>query len=350
MKRATILMLMLGLLALPASVFAQGEDGEDAGDETTDEEAEPVPAEEVPAEAPETPEVEEEAPEVEPATEATPTIEPVAGEVWSSSSEAEPVVEPEPEPEPVVASKPAVEPEPENEATTKSKPDFSKPGERYRRLGTAISLSIGGNRVAVFDEGLRSLSSDADLQLAQWELGVMVTPRLGVSVSGLSSPTRSMQINGPYDAISEISETRLQIEPTVSAWEATARFVATPPFFPVRGFVRAGGGMYLVHVRVTDLVASGNLAQRDYRGTAPFATVGLGAEISTPTQVRDRAIPLAMGLVIEGGVRVGGGGEVIAAPNSKLDELGGMDLGPWYFRVAFQTSFWPAPKVPRAVQ
>jgi hypothetical protein len=83
---------------------------------------------------------------------------------------------------------------------------------------------------------------------------------------------------------------------------------------------------------------------------APFATVGLGAEISTPTHVRRKAIPLALGMVIEGGVRVGGGGDVVAAPSGQLDELGGMDVGPWYFRVAFQASLWPAPKAPRAVQ
>ena len=358
MARSTILtLLLLALLALPTGAFAQGDD---EADETGAEEEAPAPVDETTEDAPApVDETAEDAP-----LEPTPEVDAVeAVEVEPEEAEAAP---PAVEPAPVQAAPAAVEASDRvgapDEAALKSaevKPTaaspnkdavgFNKPGTRYRRLGTAISLSIGGSRVAVFDEGLKALREESDFQLAQWELGVMVTPRLGVSVSGMTSPGRVTRVNGPYDE-TDASGLWVDVEPTVAAWEASVRFVATPPFFPVRGFVRAGGGMYLVHVRLTDSEASGNLRQRDYRGTAPFATVGLGAEIATPTHVRSKAIPVAMGLVIEGGARVGGGGEVVAAPSSQLDQLGGVDLGPWYFRVAFQTSFWPAPKVPRAVQ
>ena len=344
MTRTTTLLLLLGLLALPTSAQAQGEEGDETTDETADEPAEPAPAEE--AEPASDDEAVEATGEAAPApVEATPVAEP-APPVWTAP---EPVEEPESAPE-IVEEAPAAPEELDDLKGKREKPDYVSTGDRYRRLGTAISLSIGGSRVAVFDEGLLAMRSDGDFHLAQWELGVMVVPRLGVSVSGMASPDRTMQVNGVYDEETGGNSAWIQIEPSVSAWEVTARFVPTPPFFPVRGFLRAGGGMYLVHVRVTDQQLGGNLRQRDFRGVAPFATVGLGAEISTPTRVRRRAIPLAMGLVIEGGVRVGGGGEVIAAPSSQLDLLGGVDVGPWYFRVAFQGSFWPAPKVPRAVQ
>lgn len=358
MKRFTILMMLLGLMALPASASAQGDDGDESGDETTEEgeaeaapadEAEAVPADEVaPTDEP-APADGAEASAEEPAPDGEPVAEPATEAVWGATPDV--AVEPEPEAEEVVEAEAeeVVEADPAQDPRRQNKPDFTSPGDRYRRLGTAVTFSIGGSRLAVFDEGITSLRSDADFHLAQWELGVQIVPRLGVSLSGLSSQARTMSVNGSYDETSG-TETWLQVTPTVSAWEVSARFVPTPPFFPVRGFVRAGGGMYLVHVRVTDSNAGGNLRQRDHRGVAPFATVGLGAEITTPTRLRRKAIPLSLGMVIEGGARVGGGGEVTAAPSSQLAELGGVDVGPWYFRVAFQMSWWPKPKVPRAIQ
>lgn len=328
MKRATILMLLIGLL-LPSVALAQGEQGDDeagGGDEagaqaggaegqdgTEGDATSPVPA--VPA-------------------------VPAVPDVWGAGApEAEQAAGPEGPGE--AAETKADEVAPAEQPKPRQKPDFVHPGNRYLSLLTSISLSIGGDRIAVTDEGWRALAYGSGFDLAQWELGVMVTPRIGVSISGMQGEWWGGSVDWQGD--SEDDYDGIELSTRVAAWEVTGRFVPTPPFFPIRGYVRAGGGGFLVHARAMDY-SGDNLGQRDYRGSAGFAVVGLGAEIGSPTRAGRRAVPLAMGVQIEGGARLGGGGEVVAAPSSPVGVLGRFDLGPWYFRVAFQASVWPTPR------
>ena len=126
----------------------------------------------------------------------------------------------------------------------------------------------------------------------------------------------------------------LTMSTTVRGLDLSARFVPTPPHFFIRPFVRGGGGFYAVHVRVDDSGA-GNIGQRDAVGLAPYGLVGGGVEITSPTVLPSgRVVPFLAGIVVEGGARIGGGGPTPAAPSAALGDLGRMDLGPWYLRVA----------------
>jgi hypothetical protein len=203
-------------------------------------------------------------------------------------------------------------------------------------------LSIGGGHLAISDLGLTV--SDSSLRYHQVELGVLLLPRLGLSASFMVTEGSNFGTSGSYEE-DEDSSIWLSVEPGLQSWEVSARLIPTPPFFPIRGYFRAGGGMHHMHVRVIDGSAIGRQGQRDERGTAGFAVLGLGAEIGSPSGARGRVIPVTAALVLEGGARLGGGGSVTAAPSATLGSLGQLDVGPWYFRAALKVSFWPSPKV-----
>jgi hypothetical protein len=357
MKHTTIMMVLFGLLLLPVHGLAQGETGDE--DETAGDDEAPADDEAADEEAADEPAADEAAPADEAAgeppflPEGEPTTEPAPEGLWSPGEgeqafeEAEQTEEVEAQADETYEEEP-VEVEQEKKKAARKPLDFDTPGTRYRRTLTSFSISIGGGRLALFDEGMRAHSNREQMEYGQWELGLMVLPRLGVSVSAFEVGNNAFTVGGGYDEVTGDSAS-LSIDPGVAGWEATVRFVPTPPFFPIRGYVRAGGGMYVMHVRVMDYNASGNLRQRDFRGAAGFATVGLGVAIGTPMVTpRRRAVPVSFGLQVEGGARIGGGGTIAAAASGDLGDLGRMDLGPWYFRVAFQTSFWPKP--PRAQQ
>jgi hypothetical protein len=230
------------------------------------------------------------------------------------------------------------------EPTGPTGPMFHRSAADYRSLVTAISFSVGGGRLASIDPGLAGLRGSGDLRYDQFELGVMLLPRLGLSASVMTTNTGSSSVDGLYDEI-EGESLVLGVTPKIRSWEVSARLIPTPPFFPIRGYVRAGGGAHHMHLRITDYSADGNLGQYDERGVAGFAVLGLGAEISSPNGVRGHSIPVTAALVLEGGARIGGGGDVVAAPSADLSSFGRLDVGPWYFRAAFKVSFWPKPRV-----
>jgi len=328
------LILTLGLLALPVSAFAD-EDAESKDEAPTEEDD--APEEEAPGEegAPSEGEASAEEPAqsegeaaAEPAAASPEAVEPALIAAPASfeedpsdaSAEAEAVVEP----------------------TGPTGPLFNRNTSGYRSLVSAVSLSIGGGRLAALDSGLTA--SDSNLHYHQVELGVLLLPRLGLSASFMVTEGSNFGTNGSYEE-DEGSSVSLAVEPGLQSWEVSARLIPTPPYFPIRGYFRAGGGVHLMHARVIDHSAIGRQGQRDERGSAGFAVLGLGAEIGSPSGVRGRAIPVTAGLVLEGGARIGGGGDVAAAPSADLGQLGRLDVGPWYFRAALKVSFWPSPKV-----
>jgi len=219
-----------------------------------------------------------------------------------------------------------------------------RPNDGYRQVLTALSVSIGGGLLASQDSGYAALRGDGDMNYHQVELGALLLPRLGVAASVMWTDSGGARLSGPYDE-SGAAVTDIAVDPQLTSWDISARLIPTPPFFPVRGYFRLGGGAHHLHVRVTDDSLYDNIAQRDERGIAGFAILGAGAEVSSPTAVRDRSVPVTAALVLEGGVRIGGGGELVAAPSADLGNLGRLDLGPWYFRAAFKVSFWPRPKL-----
>jgi hypothetical protein len=313
------LILTLGLLALPVSAFAD-EAAPSEGEEPA-EDSEPSEGE-APTEDGEAPEGEAPAEPKEETPEALQIAEPASFEedVSDAPGAADAVVEP----------------------TGPTGPLFNRSSTGYRSLLSAVSLSVGGGQLAAVDSGLTG--SDSNLHYHQVELGVLLLPRLGLSASFMVTEGSNFGTSGSNEEDEE-SSVSLAVEPGLQSWEVSARLIPTPPYFPIRGYFRAGGGVHLMHVRVIDHSAIGLQGQRDERGAAGFAVLGLGAEIGSPNGVRGRAIPVTAGLVLEGGARIGGGGTVVAAPSADLGQLGRLDVGPWYFRAALKVSFWPSPKV-----
>jgi len=213
----------------------------------------------------------------------------------------------------------------------------------YRKLGLAFSLSFGGGRLASVDSGYASLRGDDDMHFGQIEAEVLLLPRLAVAGSVIGTSSGGARVQGGYDEQLGSSGS-FSVEPRLTSWDVSVRLVPTPPFFPIRGYVRLGGGVHHVHVRVSDDEVYDNLGQRDERGLAGFALMGVGTEIGSPTAARGRSLPVTAALVLEGGARVGGGGDLVAAPSADLGSFGRLDLGPWYFRAAFKLSFWPSPR------
>lgn len=335
MKYLHTWLLALALALTPTLAFGQGDDTE--ADE--EEESESDDGEE--SSEPSGPEL---IPEATAETEA------------KADAEAESEVGAEPEPEPVEEPEVEAEPEPEAEAeaepATKDGNDVPAPAEpvaepapeparKGRYIG--LALSLGGGRIAAFDEGYQDLTDAEQIPFGSWGIDLWVMPRLSVSLSGVIGQQQSVNL-ADADGLGS-----LRIDPRVTGMDASVRFVPTPPALPIRPFVRAGGGFYRVHVSVTDPSSTDNLRQRDVRAATPYALLGAGVEITSPHRVRDVQLPFAAGILFEGGARLGGGGTVPAAPSVDLGSLGNLDLGPWYFRVAFVGSWVLTPKAIPAV-
>jgi len=334
------LILALGLLCLPASASAQASEDEGSGDESGDDES--GDAESSDAESGDEASSDEAAEESAGEENAESPQGETSSEAAAGDEAAEESVEfPDPasfEDDASAEDSGVVEP------TGPTGPMFHRSAADYRSLVTAISFSVGGGRLASADPGLVGLRGSDALRYDQFELGVMLLPRLGLSASVMTTNTGSSSVDGLYDEI-EGESLVLDVTPKIRSWEVSARLIPTPPFFPIRGYVRAGGGAHHMHLQIIDYSADGNLRQRDERGVAGFAVLGLGAEISSPNGVRGHSIPVTAALVLEGGARIGGGGDVVAAPSADLSSFGRLDVGPWYFRAAFKLSFWPKPRV-----
>jgi len=324
MAHATFRWLLLLALLAPAAALAQDDEATDA-DEAGEADEAPAPDEApVPDEAP-APGDDEEA--------GTPELIPEARPLWDDGAVADPAPEPEPAPVPVV--EPAPEP-----AETEPEPAEPPPARIAERpmapayLGVAFSL--GGARLAMLDEGWQELTSQEQLETFHWALDVSLLPRLAISVGGAATTRHSIGAAG--------GDSYLELRPRISSLDVSARFIPSPPSFPVRAFVRAGGGFLRVHVEAVDTATGGNLRQRDHRGAAPYALLGGGVEVISPHRVRGKVLPMAGGFSAEAGARLGGGGVVTAAPSVALDDLGSLDVGPWYFQFSFVGSVVLTPR------
>ncbi|MCP4871210.1 MAG: hypothetical protein GY898_21075 [Proteobacteria bacterium] len=311
-------------LLLPMGALAQ--------DEPSDEDEAPADEpDEAPADEP------DEAPADEPSGPASPPLiqETETREIWPDEVEEEPA--PTEEAPPVVVetvdAKEAAEQAKEPEPGPAPEPVVERPvAKRY--LG--LALSFGGSRHAMLDEGWQDLTGREQLEAFQWSLDVSLLPRLAVSIGGTTTSRHTIDVYG--------GEGALELRPRVSSLDVSARFIPSPPSFPVRGFVRAGGGFVRVHVEAVDTDINGNLRQRDHRGATPYALLGGGLEIVSPHRVKDRVIPFAFGFAAEGGARLGGGGATPAAPSVDLQGLGRLDLGPMYVRFSLVASVVLTPR------
>ena len=337
--RTMLRWLLLLILLSPAGALAQDDANEGEPESVDEEEGDdpetppPVEGDEPngdPASAPAAPELIDEAREIWPGDpeRAAPAVPEVPVEVAEPEAPVAPAPEPLAEPAPVPDAAPAAAPEPAAPAV----PAARREAKAYLGLG----LSIGGARHAMLDEGWQDLTGSEQLESFHWSLDVALMPRLAVSVGGAMTRRHTIRISG--------GDASMELRPQVSALDVSARFIPTPPSFPVRAFLRAGGGFLRVHAEAADPGVSSNLRQQDHRGAAPYALVGGGLEVMSPHRVKDAVLPLAAGFSFEGGARLGGGGAVVAATSVDLQELGRLDLGPWYVRVSLVGSIVLTPR------
>ncbi len=329
-------LLILLLIAGPA--WAQDGDAEPSGEadeapETegdkpaeTEGEAEPAPS----TGSPET--------DAKPAPGPAPTAEPSeaapATEVWPPT-EPEPVREAVPEPPRRAAAEPD---ETEAEIEAEGKEDdglsgYKKARKRARKARLELAakrgipayfvVHLGGSNVSVFDEGLLRWQDAPSIAGFSSSLDVYLHERIAVSVGGSVSEWRETGINAP-------GADRVSFSVRTGAIDGAAKLVITPPYWPVRPYVRAGGGVRLAAVRIEQ--GGDNVDKRFAEGAAPYATVGLGVELTTPRIIYGVNIPWGIGLRFEGGGQFGGGGTTPAAPSVDLGDFGRLDLGPLYFQ------------------
>lgn len=312
--------LWMMLLLLAGTAGAQ-EAAEDGAEDTSEEDGAQDPSEEDAAE-----DTSEEAP-------------PAA----APPEEADAAVEPEPEddPEPELEGPTELEAELARRARARAAEAEAKARRKQdlkRRIMSKpqLSLFLGGQKVFVQDPGWGLVSPQDSAEAFAGEFTVWLHPNIGAAVgwSDTGEATRTVEYYEPIEGGS------LRVDSRVRHVDFGVRGALAPEWLPVRPVARAAFGLRGVDVTVVDSNVSGNLRGREESGIAPFARLGGGIEVLTPRHVgkdwRDkgavRDLRWAIGVSIEGGVDLGGGGEIAAAGSVDLGDLGRLDLGPGWFR------------------
>ena len=290
--------------------------------EPTPAEAGPTPSEAAPAPAEAGPAPSEAAPapaEDAPAPSEAPAEAAPAPTVWTPPP-AEAV--PEPPRPPVLEDDPIDEPE-SHDGYVKARKRARKArleAAAKRGIPAYFVVFVGGADVSVFDEGLLRWQDAPSLSAFSSSLDVYLHPRIAASVGGSGGAWRQTGIQGDTE--------RVDFAVRTGSLDAAAKVVFTPPYWPVRPYARAGGGVRFAAVAISH--GGENIDQRFAEGAAPYATVGLGVELTTPRVIQTIEIPWGIGFRIEGGAQLGGGGSTPATPSVDLGEFGRLDLGPLY--------------------
>ena len=215
---------------------------------------------------------------------------------------------------------------------------------KHPKFVQAIAVGIFGAQIDSTDAGYSLVTDSSHIEMIGLDIDVLITPKIAVSLIMAESTTRSAAFDVLPAEESYFANSGFGIRTSLRHYELSARYVFSPAFFPVQAYARAGAGFYAGKFTAVSYNTIGNLADRDERGIAPFGTLGAGVEISSPIAVRGRGLPVSVAFVAEGGLRLGGGGQVAAAPSVQLDTLGGVDVGPAYFRAGAKFSVRPRTK------
>ncbi len=194
-----------------------------------------------------------------------------------------------------------------------------------------FTLFVGASGVSVFDEGLLRWQDKASIPQFSWAFDVFLHERIAVGIAGTLGGWGRSVIDGNASAVD------LQLR--TGSLEAAAKAVFTPPYWPVRPYVRAGGGARIAAVGLTGDARDDRLARRWHEGAAAYGLVGLGVELTTPRIWEGVNVPWGIGLRVEGGAEIGGGGSTVLAPSVDLGSAGRLDLGPVYADVGLLLLF-----------
>jgi hypothetical protein len=275
-------------------------------------------------------------------------------DVPDPNGEPAPTDEPEPEPEPG-PEEPAPDEGPEDAPTSPDEADApddpNEPEveetvpqwrlerrvrlqEKAQRDGPKyMSIFLGVSGTSVFDEGLLQWQEQADIPQFSWAVDVFPHERIGIGVAGTLGGWRKVVIANAPDT------TGINLETRTASLEAAAKVVFTPPYLPVRPYLRGGGGARIAVIAVEGATRNDRLAKRWHEGVAGYGLVGFGIEVTTPRIWDEVEVPWAIGLRLEGGLEIGGGGDVVMAPSVDLGTAGRLDLGPAYVDVGLLLLF-----------
>ena len=334
--RLSFLALLAALLWSPVATAGDADDEAEPSDESEDE-APPadVPADEpadapaaAPAAAPE--EVPAVAPAAAPAAPEAP-IAPAEVDPWDASPRRSNDV-----PAPPVDSgtaPPSARAAPAGDVykTTREKAEHDLLVLRAKRgVPKYLVVFVGGSSVSVFDEGLLRWQGRESVPQFGWGLDVFLHERFAVALGGTLSGERTT-------TLSDASDVSLSLR--TGSLEAAAKAVITPPYWPVRVYGRGGAGVRMAAMGLTGGLRDDRLARRWHDGAAGYGVVGMGVELTTPRIWRDVEVPWGIGLRIEGGAELGGGGATVLAPSVDLGTAGRVDLGPLYIDVGLVLLF-----------
>lgn len=200
-----------------------------------------------------------------------------------------------------------------------------------KRTHHRLTFMLGGALLPMNDASW-SLANGPQ-QTSQGFVAVEYWPhaRIGVQLSGGSTRVRGYVDRGDGEYSSDGG---FDLEMGLGQIDLSARVIPTPVDLPIRAFARAGGGLWYGLTRLSlDSYGTRSLDVIEERGAAPYALVGGGVELGSPRRLKKRLLPAAAGLLIEGGLRLGGGGEEKAAPSIAFGDLGRLDIGAPYLRI-----------------
>ena len=350
-----LLILFAALLWCPAAVAgdAESESDEPSGDEP-DGDAPPAdapPADAPPAEAPpaEAPPADAAAPAAVPAetvpspdapvTEPAPAtpVEP-AFDPWDASAKPADAVPPPPvEAAPKApAGRSATKPSPGIDPYQSTRDKAARELLAFRAKRTVpkyLVVFLGGSSVSVFDEGLLRWQDADSIPQFSWGVDLFLHERIGVALSGTASGSRSTEASG------EDSTSSVSLSLRTGSLELAAKAVITPPYWPVRTYGRAGAGVRAAALGLEGGVRDDRLARRWHSGAAGYGVVGLGIEVTSPRIWSEIEVPWGVGLRVEAGAEIGGGGTTPLAPSVDLGTAGRVDLGPLYVDVGLVLLF-----------
>ncbi len=327
-RRWWTLALLAALCWSPAALAGDAKEGSDGGDEAPADEApsEDAPADEAPAGGASAEEASSDAPAAEASTGAPgepATIEPAA-EVWVAPTERSNDVPPPNVPQPDEDEEPLPDDDDPYDSTRDRANRALLAFRAQRGVPKYFVFFLGGSSVSIFDEGLQRWQDRESLPQFAWGFDVFLHERIAVALGGTLSGWRNSEV------AADVALQSVDLSVRTGSLEAAAKAVITPPYWPVRPYGRVGGGVRMAAIGLAGDTRDDRLARRWHGGATGYAVVGLGVELTTPRIWHGINVPWGIGLRIEGGMEIGGGGDTVMAPSVDLGTAGQLDLGPAY--------------------
>lgn len=196
--------------------------------------------------------------------------------------------------------------------------------EHRMRLPVLFAMQLSGAREEIGDPALAAHGAPQSLETFHFGLDVFPHPQLAASLL--------LGVPSSYGVTLRQSDAWASTDVQVRTIAGSVKGILAPAWFVLRPFARVGGGAHEVQVTM-----QGGTAADDRTRTAPagFFLAGGGLEVTTPRKKDGLVLPWGLGFFVEGGARLGGGGERGGVPAARFGDWGSVDVGPGYVRAGW---------------